>query len=107
MPHNPLGSEGFQHRLVLAYHLWQGRNARRLTQTQLGERVGKPLGRAVGQYTVSDWFRGVSMPSLEETEALALVLEVDPGWLAFGHASESPAPEGAPPTNHPAPKKRR
>lgn len=38
------------------------------------------------------WWRGEAMPSVEEVEALAEVLRVDPGWLAFGACSTAARP---------------
>lgn len=41
-------------------------------------------GAAVGPETVRRWFNGVTMPRPEAMQALASVLEVDPGYLAHG-----------------------
>lgn len=84
--------ETFHDRLFQAWSLWQGRHKRKLSQTELGEMVGKAGGEAVSQSTVSDWFKTV-VPSVGVVEYLAKALEVDPGWLAFGPASEAPAPD--------------
>ena len=53
--------------------------------------VGKLRGEPVPQSTVSDWFNSV-VPAVEDLEHLAVALEVDPGWLAFGGASKAPGP---------------
>jgi transcriptional regulator with XRE-family HTH domain len=83
---------GFRDRLFLAWSLWQGRHKRTLTQAELGELVGRVGGEAVAQNTVSGWFRS-AIPDLHDLEHLAKALEVDPGWLAFGSASDASRPD--------------
>lgn len=92
---NPMGDQEFGARLFQAWSLWQGTHGRRLSQTKLGEMVGKLRGDdPVPQSTVSDWFNGV-IPSVEDIEYLATALGpgIDPGWLGFGSASKAPAPD--------------
>ena len=88
---NSMDGAGFRDRLFLAWTLWQGQKGQRLTQKGLGEMVGKLRGQPVPQTTVSDWFNAV-VPGLHDVEYIAKALEVDPGWLAFGHASQAPPP---------------
>ncbi len=90
--HNSFESRGFAQRLFYAYTLWQGRHGQRLTQTELGKHIGRMVGYKVGQYTVSDWFRGETIPPILEIEAIARCLEVDPGWLSYGKATVAPGP---------------
>ena len=83
---------GFRERLFLAWSLWQGRHQRRLTQTVLGEMVGRLRGDKVAQTTISDWFKS-TVPDIHDIEYLAKALEVDPGWLAFGKATTAQGPQ--------------
>lgn len=92
MPDKPLGSEDFHGRLFEAWSLWQGRHKRKLTQPALAEMLAQLSREPVSQSTVSDWFRARRKPDLESVEWLAILLGVDPGWLAFGDASNASAP---------------
>ena len=82
-------TKGFHDRLFLAWTLWEGRHRQRLTQAELGERVGRLRGGPVSQSTVNDW-RNRIIPSVEDLQYLAAVLEVPAGWLAF---NEGPGPD--------------
>ena len=91
--HNTMPEQGFSSRLFRAWHFLQLRKGGGATQEWLGRRVGKMLGEEeISQSAVSRWFRG-SVPDLETIAAMAKALEVDPGWLAFGEASQAPSPE--------------
>jgi len=64
-------------------------------QKWLLERVSRRLGKPVGQTTVSRWLSGALVPrDIPKLWALAMALEVDPGWLAFGDESKAPSPSG-------------
>lgn len=65
---------------------------RQMTDQMLVDRVARVLGRdPVDAGTGGRWFKG-TQPSLATIAALAIVFEVDPGWLAFGELSMAPAP---------------
>lgn len=83
---------GFHERIFLARSSWEIKHRRRLNQTGLAKRVGELRGEPVAQTTISDWFNKV-VPDLHDVEYLAKALECDPGWLAFGPASEAPGPD--------------
>lgn len=59
--------------------------------------AGTPGGKRVSQGSVSKWMNGEVHPQLELIPAIAYVLNVDPGWLAFGDDSEAPMPDWARP----------
>lgn len=60
---------------------------------QIGRDIGRVLDcAAVHSGTVRRWFVDVIPPDLNIICALAIVLDVDPGWLAFGKASTAQAP---------------
>lgn len=84
---------GFNDRVRRSHLARQAEIGRDLGQDEVGREVGRYLGLegAVGQGTVSRWFRA-SIPDLRTIAALALVLNVDPGWLAFGDLSAAPKP---------------
>ena len=65
MSDNSTNGAGFHGRLFVAWMRWQTIKGRRLTQAELGERVGELRGEPVAQSTVSDWFKR-GMPSLRE-----------------------------------------
>lgn len=84
---------GFHDRVRRAHLARQTEIGRDLSQDEVGREVARYLGlqEAIGQGTVSRWFRG-SIPDLRTIGGLALVLNVDPGWLAFGDLSAAPKP---------------
>jgi hypothetical protein len=100
------GWEGFNKRAFQALTALDGREGRRVAQTEIGRRVGEAMDREpFTQPTVSGWFRtdGTgSIPEVGVQEALAAVLGVRAGWLAFG---EGPASGELPtlPSSQPAP----
>lgn len=89
----------FADRARWAYHQKKGRE-RGFSQAVWAERIGKRLQKgAPSQTTVGRWMQlrseGGTLPDdLETVEAAALEVDVDPGWLAFGPASEARAPAG-------------
>ncbi len=89
-------TSGFAKRLFEALILHSGRQGRMVRHTELGEAIAQAMqreqpltGAAVGR-----WFRGVAMPDIPTVRAVAAVLGVDPGWLAFGDDSAAPGPQG-------------
>jgi transcriptional regulator with XRE-family HTH domain len=99
-PHNDFAS-----RLTFAWFRRSALLGRRIEQAEVGELVGKAMGREpFTQAAVSKWLLGGSEPNLETIRALAKTLEVDAGWLAFGTgqapddpASPIPMPRRPPP----------
>jgi hypothetical protein len=95
--------KGFAARLLWAIQgLERREQKRKVENAEIGRRVAEGLGRtpAYRSQTVGKWLEG-SEPSSEVVAMLARVLDVDPGWLAFGSLSQAPAPKGwtAPPTS--------
>lgn len=90
----PIEDTGFAQRLFRAWYLFQLKKGGSATQEWLGKQVGKMLTgkEPLSQSAVSRWMKG-ARPELETIAALASVLQVDPGWLAFGELSQAPAPE--------------
>lgn len=81
--------QSFAERLRRSWLMLQAAEGRELDQVELAKRVGKVMKRTpVVQASVSRWFRG-TVPDVATVAALAEVLHVDPGWLAFG--TERPA----------------
>ena len=93
-------STTFPSRLFWAWSLLQSRLGRSVSQTWLATEMGKELGQGpLSQSTLSGYFTGKFQPTdLDRYIALAKVLGVDPGWLAFGEASAAPAPPNPFPT---------
>ena len=90
----PIEDTGFAQRLFRAWYLFQLKKGGSATQEWLGRQVGKKLvdREPLSQSAVSRWMKGAK-PDLETIAAIAEVLQVDPGWLAFGELSRAPAPE--------------
>lgn len=85
---------GFNLRLRQATKLREVSIGRDLEQEAVGQLVGGALGVApISQAAVSRWYKSAE-PGLATIQALAEILNVDPGWLAFGDASGAPAPVG-------------
>ena len=79
----------FGRRLRDAWRDYEKRHDTKLTQPAVAERLG------VTPQAVGVWFRtGQEPESFELVEQLAALLEVTPGWLAFG---DSVPDIGAPP----------
>lgn len=65
---------------------------RKLSQADVGEKVGKVLRRKqLTAAAVSRHFGG-RVPTVPVLAAYAKAMHVDPGWLAFGEASDASAP---------------
>ena len=97
----------FRDRLLRAWTLLQARRGRGLSQVWLAQEVGQELGQdgPVGQSTISGYFTGRFQPEdVDRWLALARVLEVDPGWLAFGDDSQAPPPPNPFPSPKPVPR---
>jgi hypothetical protein len=104
--HNYNGVSQFHDRLIFAWFRWQALQGRQVQQTELGEAVAKLLNRKpVTSSSVSRWFTE-AVPDLQTIAAIAKVLGVCAGWLAFGaDCPECPPPENpAMPTPMPRPK---
>lgn len=86
--------KSWRERLLRAWLLHQLRVSGELTQERLAERVSKrlKLEEPLTQSAVSRWFRGAVPRDLATIVAIAELLQVDPGWLAFGPASQAPPP---------------
>jgi transcriptional regulator with XRE-family HTH domain len=75
---------------------------REVQQKEVAEMAGMEEG------TVNRYFRGETIPPLDTIVALARVLQVDPGWIAFGEDSQAPKPfwrDLSAPTAMPRPQK--
>ena len=83
-------NEGFGLRLSAAVHEAEARALRagtrdKLTQEEVGRRVGEILGEPpYSKQAVSGWLKGREPESFAIVEALAKVLGVTAGFLAFG-----------------------
>ena len=66
----------------------------KVSQERLGVMAASYLrrDRPITGATVSRWEAGETVPDLETVKAVAVVCGVDPGWLAYGSASNAPAP---------------
>ena len=56
----------------------------RLTRTRIGHMMEDRLGKGRSANAVSEWWTGKSIPDTIPMAALADLLGVSPGWLAFG-----------------------
>lgn len=92
-PHNATQPSGMRERLFAAWYLYQARSGGSKSQEWLAEAVSRKLGlrEPLTQGTVSRWLKG-SEPDLVTIAAIASVLGVDPGWLAFGQLTHAPPP---------------
>lgn len=62
---------------------------------EIGTEMGQLLGtEALQAGTVGRWFRDAIPDTLSRIAALAAVLRVDPGWLAFGDLCQGKVPQG-------------
>lgn len=103
---NPNGVNHFHDRLIFAWFRWQALQGRQVQQSELGIAVGKLLNKKpVHVSTVSRWFTEAT-PDLQTIVAIAKVLGVTPGWLAFGSdCADCPPPsDPAMPIPMPRPK---
>lgn len=85
-------------RLFRAFLLRQLRAGGELTQEWLAASVSRELRlkEPLTQSAVSRWFKGAVPRDLATIIAIAKLLGVDPGWLAFGSASQAPPPTDGP-----------
>lgn len=81
-------------RLLRAWMLAQRRTGGGLSQEWLAQAVSwkLKLEEPLTQSAVSRWFRGSVPRDKAYIGAIAELLQVDPGWLAFGPASQAPPP---------------
>ena len=87
--------ETFADRMSLSYvALCRRRNGQyeKVELAQFGVRLGELLlTPPVPVPTIMQWFSGV-IPDVRTVQAVASLCGVDPGWLAFGSASDAPPP---------------
>ena len=97
----PTTGTEFNNRVRLAHRHREAELNRDLGQAEIGVEMGKLLGTGkLTQATVSRYFRDTE-PELAKICALATVLGVDCGWLAFGDQTKAPAPSWfKPPTSN-------
>lgn len=88
-----MATDTFGQRMFHAFTLLRLRRGE-LSQAWVADQLGKVMGKREGYSpsAVSRWMGGQEPGELETIIGLAQVLEVDPGWLAFGDASRAPAP---------------
>lgn len=93
----------FGKRLRAARNAVAARSGERYGMAQLGNDVSARLiatpvkHTGVGRQSIRSWERNLDRPRLETIIVLAEVLDVDPGWLAFGRWwSRAPFPLFAP-----------
>jgi hypothetical protein len=100
-----MGMAGFAKRLRKAFRAWEDQVGRDVTETELGELVGKKYdGSPISQASVNRWFSG-TLPDHGRMVALAEVIGADPGWLAYGPDEDQQGEQGAKPINGtPAPR---
>jgi transcriptional regulator with XRE-family HTH domain len=81
-------------RILLARLQASARRGEKMSQEALGSLVAQALGRdqTTTAATVSRWESGDTVPSIATVGAIAKVCGVDPGWLAYGPASEARSP---------------
>lgn len=65
---------------------------KKLTQKELAERATRAAKGdiAVNEASISRYLRGERSPSLDSLDALAIALNVDPVWLAWGRGEPRP-----------------
>lgn len=83
---------GFQRRMLEAILYASSVQDRKLSQADVATKVGKVLKKKqLTAAAVSRHFGG-RMPTVPVLAAYAKAMHVDPGWLAFGDASDASAP---------------
>lgn len=87
-----IDANGFGERLRTARGQREVRG--RVSYEEIADAVAERTGRkpAHRPTSVGRWFKGESVPDVPSIWALANFFGVDPGWLAFGDASDAPAP---------------
>lgn len=79
------GMDSFSERVMAAYVALCEREGREISFVELAQRFGRAAGvPPPAPSTLWRWMKGEREPALREIEALALVLGVPPGRLAFG-----------------------
>lgn len=86
--------EAFNERVWWAYAQMQARVRRKVDQKELGQLVGQELGREPYSPSTAGRWLTEALPDVPVVWALARVLNVDAGWLAFGACSTAQAPPG-------------
>jgi alkylation response protein AidB-like acyl-CoA dehydrogenase len=84
---------GFKDRMFDAQLYASGQERRRVTQAEVAEAAAKLLKRKGWTAAAVSRHFGGRVPDVRTIAAYAKVMGVDPGWLAFGDASEAPAPD--------------
>jgi transcriptional regulator with XRE-family HTH domain len=87
-------ADKFARRLQYAVFLYQLKHYRNVTQIWLAQEVSKQLRlkASLTSESARRWLAGLSVPDPETIEAIAVVIECDPGWLTYGEASQAPPP---------------
>ncbi len=84
----------FQNRFRWAYRaLEETEGGERISQAEIGRRMAERLPSGRSPAAVSEWWTGKSIPDTITMAALADILEVSPGWLAFGEGDAVPEQE--------------
>lgn len=86
-PKKPPHTE-FAKRLFLAQRRQELRTGVELDRSLFAHKVG------LSEATVSMWFTGKQLPNVKQMDAIAKVLGVSPGWLAFGEQTVFTTPDG-------------
>lgn len=102
-------NEEWGRRLRSARRRYEEETDSELSYREIGERLGTALKRSAYKHTsVRSWFvEGQEPDSLAVMRELAVLLKVDPRWLAFGddvnrtHMSTTDVPRTAEPTSRP------
>lgn len=89
-------NEDWGRRLRAARRAYEDRHDTRLSYTEIGRRVGLRLGRKpYSSPSARAWFiEGQEPESFAVAAAIAFVLEVDPGGLAFPASEPASPPQG-------------
>lgn len=94
-------------RLRKAHARYYDRTGVLLSNAEIGRRVGAVVlgkGKRISGQAVGAWFEGTVELSVERWEALAEILDIEPGWLVFGRGPIDRAPEpseASPPSSPP------
>src|SRR5580704_2944477 len=79
----------FAGRMFIVYTRWMAAEWGEGSYALLGRLVGNGKGKALERSTIKRWFEGAK-PDIDTIARLAKVVNVDPGWLAFGPESAAP-----------------
>ena len=96
-----LGRRIFLSHLELSYRL-----GRKVTLAEFGAMIAEQMGRdtAFTAAAVSRWESGAQTPTPQIIEAIAVLSQMDPGWISHGDRSAAPRPariESSSPTASP------